>query len=296
MRVLQLPCWEVNYTIEKLDLIKDCGFDAIQIVSVNPCKEELGLFGHYQIYDLVIGNYLYTEESLKQLCDEAHKRGLKVIIDSIFTHFANKSVHNSLEPNEKVAKRFTENPWFWKDKQQINYNDRNSVINHCNGLAATRTDNWDFEDIVIDYIDYLTEDIGADGLRLDSMKMIGLPEENGNMFLTRVFENIVKNDLIVYGEIIYEKKELLKKYQKYVNVLVNLSADAYDIDRNKEFVFFESHDSYHTGSGIGWSYRLNDDNIISNYYYLCQDFPNTVFYCRNLEILKRCKSIHEKFN
>ena len=58
MRVLQLPCWEVKKVIEKLDLIKDCGFDAIQIVSVNPCKEELGLFGHYQIYDLVVSNYL----------------------------------------------------------------------------------------------------------------------------------------------------------------------------------------------------------------------------------------------
>ena len=142
-----------------------------------------------------------------------------------------------------------------------------------------------------DYIDHLTEDIGVDGLRLDSMKMIGLPEENGNMFLTRVFESIAKSDLIVYGEIIYEKKELLKKYQKYVNVLVNLSADAYEIDRNKEFVFFESHDSYHADSKIGWSYRLNDDQIIENYGYLCKDFSNTVFYLRNEDILKRCKEI-----
>ena len=295
MRVLQLPCWEVKKIIENLDNIKDCGFDAIQIVSVNPCKEELGLFGHYQIYDLVIGNYLYTEDNLKELCSKAHEKGLKVIVDSIFTHFANENKMNSLEPNENVNKRFTENPWFWREKKQINYDDRISVISHCNGLAAIRTENWDYQDIAIDYIDHLTEDIGVDGLRLDSMKMIGLPEENGNMFLTRVFESIAKSDLIVYGEIIYEKKELLKKYQKYVNVLVNLSADAYEIDRNKEFVFFESHDSYHEGSKIGWSYRLNDDQIIENYGYLCKDFPNTVFYLRNEDILKRCKEIHKKY-
>ena len=115
------------------------------------------------------------------------------------------------------------------------------------------------------------------------------------MFLTRVFESIAKSDLIVYGEIIYEAKELLKKYQKYVNVLVNLSADAYEIDRNKEFVFFESHDSYHADSRIGWSYRLNDDQIIENYGFLCRDFANTVFYSRNEEILKRCKEIHRKY-
>lgn len=295
MRVVQLPCLEVKIIIENLDYIKDCGFDAIQIVSVNPCKEELGLWGHYQIFDLTVGNYLYTEENLKELCNEAHKRGLKVIVDSIFTHFANENRMDSLIPNEKVAKRFTDNPWFWRERKQINYNDRRSVISHCNGLAATRTDNWDYEDIVIDYIDHLTEDLGVDGLRLDSMKMIGLPQEDGNQFLTRVFSSIAKEDLILYGEIIFEKKELLQQYQKYVNVLVNLSADAYEIDRNKEFVFFESHDSYFSESKIGYTSKLSDEQIIENYGYLCKDFVNTVFYARNLDLLKRCKEIHRKY-
>lgn len=298
MRIIQLPLWKVEDIISSLDSFKECGFNAVQTFPINPCKEEIGWRGFYQPYSTIkVGNSLYNEENLKLLCEEAHKRGLLVFIDAIFTHVSNKPVYNSLEPNDKVDERLTSNAYFWKEKKQINYNDRNSVISHCNGMPSIRVDNYDYIDLVIDYIDYLTEVVHIDGMRWDSCKMISLPEENGNNFIPRVLEGIVKNDLYVYGELIFEGQELLSKYQKYINVLVNLSDAAYRVDRNKEVVFVESHDSFYENSGIGHTSRLTNEQVIKNYEYLCQDFVNTLFFNRpDTEMWKMCKLIHEEFN
>ena len=118
MRIIQLPLWKVEDIISNLDSFKECGFDAIQTSPINPCKENdsfLGIFGYYQPYSTIsVGNSLYNEENLKQLCEEAHKRGLLVFIDAIFSHVASKPYHNSLDPDDGVDERLTSNAYFWK--------------------------------------------------------------------------------------------------------------------------------------------------------------------------------------
>ena len=78
--------------------IADAGFSTIQTSPIMQCKigddggmqlqddDESGNNGkwyyHYQPTDYVIGNYqLGTKEEFTQMCEEAHKYGVKVIVE-----------------------------------------------------------------------------------------------------------------------------------------------------------------------------------------------------------------------
>ena len=186
---------------------------------------------------------------------------------------------NHLEPNKEVDEVLKSNPYFWREKKNIDYNNRYSVINHCNGCPSLRMDNWDLQDIIIKFMNTLI-DAGVRGFRIDSGKMISTPEENGNTFWTRVLENLHhKDELFIYAEVIFPDKQLIEKYSKYVKVLKELSHTSYEVDKNSTVNFIESHDSF-LDKTIGFTARLTDDQIIENYRYLVRDFPNTVFYCR----------------
>ena len=52
--------------------------------------------------------------------------------------------------------------------------------------CSINTDNYDYQDLVIEFLNRLIE-LGVNGLRIDSAKMIGLPEEYGDNFFIRVY-------------------------------------------------------------------------------------------------------------
>ncbi len=70
--------------IEKLDYICDCGFTAIWI---NPINESSFRDGGYDVTDFYnVAKRYGTNEDYKELCDEAHARGLKIIFDLVAGH------------------------------------------------------------------------------------------------------------------------------------------------------------------------------------------------------------------
>ena len=60
----------------------------------------------------------------------------------------------------------------------------------------------------------------------------------------------------------------------------NISYDLYNVDRNKVYAFYESHDTFLNDGSMGYTKRLSTDEVIKNYKYACKDFPKTVFYNR----------------
>ena len=86
----------------------------------------------------------------------------------------------------------------------------------------------------------------------------------------------------MFGEVINENKEIIEMYQNDANidVLSNISYDLYNVDRNKVYAFYESHDTFLNDGGMGYTKRLSTDEVIKNYKYACKDFPKTVFYNR----------------
>ena len=107
------------------------------------------------------------------------------------------------------------------------------------GLPGLRTDNYDLQDKIIDFLNKLI-DCGADGFRFDAAKNIALPSENNCNFWIRVLGELKKKDLFNYAEVIFTPKNLIDEYCKYINVLT----DSIGSDKSKLVTFVESHDSY----------------------------------------------------
>ena len=275
MRILDCQAWDkVSDITENVEEIKR-NFDAVQIPPIQPHKNAGGAFWEvYQVNGFTVGNEHGSLEDIKTLCST----GITVIANVILTHMSGDEV-NHLEPNKEVDEVLKSNPHFWREKKNIDYNNRYSIINHCNGCPSLRMDNWDLQDIIIKFMNTLI-DVGVKGFRIDSGKMISTPEEDGNTFWTRVLDSLHhKDELFIYAEVIFPDKQLIEKYSKYVKVLKELSHISYEVDRNKIVSFVESHDSY-LDKTIGFTARLTDEQVLINYRYLVRDFPNTVFYCR----------------
>lgn len=276
-RILHMFAWDIQSIINYLEEIKNSNWDSILIDSSQKHKEGDEWWCKYQIMDLDINN----KNLLIELCQKAHNLGLNIYIDSIITHYANvDGFEKRFTPHKNVNNEIKSNKDYWKEQQDINYDDRYSITHHCNGLPSIQMNNYYYQDMVIKFYNELI-DCGIDGIRIDSCKMIACPEEfnENNMFFVRLLNNL-KKDIFLFGEVIHENEDILKMYQKYINVLTNISDEAYKTNKNKEVVFVESHDTFLNNNSLGYTKRLDNESILRNYKYLIKDFPNTIFYTR----------------
>lgn len=293
-KILHLFQWDCDSILNNLQEIKNSGWTAILTNPVQPSKENTDLwYMNYQITGLKIGNKYFNEESLKELCTKAHEIGLKIYVDVIITHYGNKGGHglDRYTPHELVDNELKNNPYIWRNKKDINYNDRYSITHDCNGLASIDVSNYDYQDLVINFFNKLI-DLGVDGFRIDSAKMIALPHEfnENNMFFERVINGLNKKDVFVFGETIFTNADLLKQYQKYISPLSNFSGDCYEVDKNKLVVFFEDHDFY-LDEELRCTGRMPESEIIVNYKYLLSGFNNVLYYPRPFSDSWKCEEI-----
>ena len=117
---------DFNGICEKLDYIKDVGFTAIWM---NPCFKSPFTDAGYDVEDYYTAAPRYgTNEDLKRLFDEVHKRGMHMILDLVPGHTA------------------TTCEWFKKSMQpeKNQYSDRYIWTDHighdcagCNGLSGS---------------------------------------------------------------------------------------------------------------------------------------------------------------
>ena len=298
VKILHLFQWNIKDIINVLEEVKEQGFTAVMISSVQPFKNEHEIDKWYWIYQplaLKIGNRFGTKEDLIELCSKANRIGLKVYVDIIVTHMA--SANDPMKLHEDVDKELETNENFWKERKQIKdweWEDRWKVTNLCHGMPCTRTDNFDYQDLVISFMNELI-DCGVRGFRIDSGKSISLPEEDGNMFFDRVIDNLKHRENIdVFAEVIFVNKELADLYTKHINILTN----SFVSDKTKAIVYIESHDSF-LDKKIGVTRHMNNETLVNEYEVLFKaGFLNTMFYARPFdntwkstrirEINKRC--------
>lgn len=253
--------WRYKDIIPQLEKIKESGYSFVQLSPCQRLKDNNSDFWWMQYQTTgfdTIGNKYGSESDIKELCSKANELGIIVVMDICLNHVCGE-LDGSIKPYREVDKRLLDNSQFFKEPKVIqNWKDRYEVINYnCQGLSTLRLDNHDLQDIIIDYLNRLI-DLGVSGFRIDSCKQIKLPNE-GSDFFTRVFDNLhkKKDELFIYGEIIFETKELIKEYQNYIDVLTN----TYDgCDKSKIITFNLSHDSE-----LEFKYTNKmDDNMITN--------------------------------
>lgn len=287
-RILHLFEWNLKDITKVLKEVSEQGFNSIQISPIQPLKESLSKWWLlYQPIGFSIGNELGSKEDLIELCSKAKEYNIRIIADVVCNHTANGEYWDNglLRPHEKVDKKLVNNPKFWKEKKYIwNWDDRHEVISYCMGLPGLRLDNYDLQDIIIEFLNELI-DCNVGGFRFDSGKTIALPEEGSNFWI-RVLDNLKRKELFNYAEVIFSSKELIDKYSKYINVIT----DSFGSDKNKLVTFVESHDSYYE---FKYTKDMTDEMLIREYGVLTQNFQNTLFYSRPWSKLWKDERIRE---
>ncbi len=207
---------------EKLPYIASLG---VTILYLNPIGKAFSNHrydtGDYKVPDPMLG----TTEDFKTLCDEAHKLGLKVILDGVYSHTGSNSLYFNRENAfaGKGAFQSQESPYYsWYTFYQWPYNyhswwDFNTLptINKMDP-AFIKFIISDEDSVVAHWLK-----LGADGFRLDVADE--LPDEFLKLLYDRVKE--LNPDALVLGEV-WEDASNKKAYNRRRTYFTNAELDS----------------------------------------------------------------------
>ena len=207
---------------EKMDYIASLGVD---IIYLNPISKSFSSHrydtGDYKTPDPMLG----TEEDFAQLCRAAHERGMKVILDGVYSHTGADSLYFNRDGHFDGVGAFQsqESPYFsWYTFYQwpLNYHswwDFNTLptINKMDP-AFIKYIITDDDSVVAHWLK-----LGADGYRLDVADE--LPDEFLKLLYDRVKE--LKPDALVLGEV-WEDASNKKAYEKRRQYFTNAELDS----------------------------------------------------------------------
>ncbi len=207
-----LHCFDWKYTdiTANLPNIAAAGFTAVQTSPAQTNYDGPTIWNTlYRPRDTEIGpNTLGTKADLATLCAEAHKLGIKVIVDVVANH------------TDGILKWVAD---FWQNTDlyhthggNINWGDRWQVTHGEIGMKDLKTEDPRVQQKFKAYIQALKA-IGVDGCRFDAAKHIGLPSEGDGFWPA-----IIDKDMFNYGEILEntggDDSKLLPEYMQYMSV------------------------------------------------------------------------------
>lgn len=184
--------------IEKLDYIKSLNVTAIYL---NPIFEAVSNHkydtGDYKNIDPMFGD----EKKFKELCEKAHKRGIQIILDGVFSHTGSDSVYFNKEGNYESlgAYQSKDSPYYswyrfyeYPDKYECWW----GIDNHPNVEELEES----YKEYIITAKDSVINkwmNLGADGWRLDVADE--LPDE----FIEEIKKRMKKlnKDSLLLGEV-----------------------------------------------------------------------------------------------
>ena len=274
--ILHCWCWSFNTIKENIPQIAAAGFKSIQTSPINKVWDgnkngDMSLkssnkgnwWYQYQPVDFTIGNYqLGTEDEFKAMCEEAHKYGVKVVVDIVSNHCTSEfSAISARVKNVAGSSKTTFHPVTqisdWSNRYQV-------TQGHLTGLWDLNTQNAKVQQMIYNYITHVLDD-GADGFRFDAAKHIELPDDDAS-YAGNYWTTILNNDAeFQYGEILLGA-DRAADYAK----LMKITAEGYgtnlraglekkkvtaataknyriaDVDAGQLITWVESHDTYCT--------------------------------------------------
>ncbi len=103
--------------VDKLDYLKTLGINALELMPVNEFEGNES-WGYNPSFYFAPDKYYGTGNGLKKLVDEAHRRGMAVIIDMVLNHSYGQSPLVQMYLDRSSWRPTAENPWY---NQQHNF-------------------------------------------------------------------------------------------------------------------------------------------------------------------------------
>ena len=240
-----LHCWDWSYNNIKAQIptIAAAGYSAIQTSPIQEAKESTKGKGNdmwwvfYQPKSFYIDNSgnsaLGTKAEFIAMCDEAHKYGVKVLVDVVANHLGNQSGYDKASV---IAADIRNDSECWHDiwNQEINYGNRYSITHgSMGGLPDLNTENEKIQTYVLNFLKECI-DAGADGFRFDAAKHISVSAEGAEYTFwentlekAKVYAKTSRNiDLYAYGEILDGTNgPSISSYTKYMSVTENRTSN-----------------------------------------------------------------------
>ncbi len=295
--------WDLKDITSCMEDIAASGFSSVQLppVQTTHYDSEKGRPWHIVYQPAAMKVKPVLKDSLRELCSEAHKNGVKVIVDVVSNHLIYRK---GISPDDYKK------PDHWHNGGRLtDFTSRLNITtgNLC-GMGDLNTENKEVQQHVKDFLDELYES-GADGIRWDAAKHIGLPSE-GSDYWPSVLDKRFYN----YGEILEgpvdsdEQYELMEEYASLMSVTDSLYGiylvDAfksgkapdceskwlkYGISAERLVFWGESHDTYSNGPDEKDATTRLSQNIIDRAYAVAasREGAAALYLSRPAEIDKR---------
>lgn len=199
---------------QKLDYIKETGCNAIYLTPVfeSISNHKYDISDYYQV-DKQFG----SNDDLRELVQEAHKRGMKLVMDAVFNHCSDRMMQ--FQDVLKKGKESAYYNWFFiqgdmPNQEKMNY----ETFAACNYMPKLDTSNPEVQQFLIDVGCHYLKEYDIDGWRLD------VSDEVSHDFW-RNFRKAIKNckeDAVLIGE-------------NWHDAYSNLRGDQYDSIMNYAF-------------------------------------------------------------
>ena len=281
--------WTLSQIKAELPNIAAAGFTSVQTSPLQPHDGSSHWYWLYQPTKFTVGNELGSYNDLKSLCTEAHKYGVKIIVDVVANHVAGSDNGNLANAVDSVFKN-NKSTYFHNLGARGSADDRYSTTQKNIGMPDLNSENTAIQTMVYNMVVNL-KNAGVDGIRWDAAKHIALPSEN-----CAFWSKMAQIDMYQYGEILgspadgataTENSAWITEYAKYIGVSDTVYSTALTsavrdgttykttgnwnkkgVDSGKIVNWSESHDSYSNETNYGgWTKNLNQ-NVIDKAYAL----------------------------
>lgn len=193
-----------NAVTERLDYLDSLGINAIELMPVMEYEGNIS-WGYNPSYKFAVDKFYGTEDDLKTLIDEAHKRGMAIILDMVLNHHFGRSPLVQMEASGAFGPPTEENVWF----------NVNPTHDFNVGFDFNHESQYT-QDYVDRVVTYWIEEYKVDGYRFDLSK--GFTQKNtlGNVGLWGQFDidriNLLKRMANVITEVDPESYILLEHF------------------------------------------------------------------------------------
>ena len=225
--------------ISKLDYIKDLGISGLYLTPIN----EAPTSHKYDTADYCkIDSHFGSEETMKMLVEEAHKRGIRVMLDGVFNHsgecFAPWQDVKKNGPSSEYWNWFMINEWPFREEGGCAKSKQYYTFAFYDTMPKLNTNEPKVREYLLDVCENWVKEYDVDGIRLD------VANEISHRFCKelRIRLKAIKPDIYILGEIWHDAMPWLRgdEFDAVMNYPLGESIKDFWIDKsltNEDFEY-----------------------------------------------------------